>query len=101
VADYIVICGASSERQVRAIAEHVEKGLKDRGVRPIGTEGMDRGRWALLDYFDVVVHVFHAPVRDFYDIEGLWADAPRLNAGEALARGPGKAEGEEGGEATG
>ncbi len=54
-------------------------------MRPIGTEGVDTGRWALLDYFDVVAHVFHNPVRDFYDIEGLWADAPRLNAGEAIS----------------
>ncbi|MFQ5480051.1 MAG: ribosome silencing factor [Thermodesulfobacteriota bacterium] len=75
VCDYILICGASSERQVHAIALNIEEGLKARGERPLGTEGIKQGRWALLDYGDIIVHVFIDSLRSYYDIEGLWADA--------------------------
>lgn len=76
IADYLLICSAQSERQVHAIAAAVEDGLKKKGVRPIGTEGAREGRWALVDYGDVIAHVFFEPVREFYDLEGLWAEAP-------------------------
>lgn len=79
VAEYLVICSAPSERQVKAIADNIEDGLKVHGVRPIGVEGVAEARWALIDYGDVVAHVFHGPVRDYYDIDGLWADAPRVD----------------------
>lgn len=79
VAEYLVICSADSERQVKAITDNIEEGLKGLGVRPIGVEGVTEARWALIDYGDVVAHVFHSPVRDYYDIEGLWADAPRVD----------------------
>ncbi len=75
VCDYILICGAGSERQVHAIAANIEEGLRKRGVRPMGREGIEAGKWALLDYGDVVVHVFLEPLRIYYDLEGLWADA--------------------------
>ncbi len=75
VSDYILICGADSERQVHAIAMNIEEGLRAKGVRPMGREGIEAGRWALLDYGDVVVHVFIEPLRSYYDLEGLWADA--------------------------
>lgn len=78
MADFLIICGASSERQVKAIASSVEEGLKKEGVRAIGVEGAAPGRWVLLDYGDVVVHVFLDSVRDFYDLDGLWSDAPVL-----------------------
>ncbi|MCA9537293.1 MAG: ribosome silencing factor [Myxococcales bacterium] len=78
---YFVLCSARSERQVQAIADHLVRTARtDRRVRPLGTEGLGgRARWALLDYGDVVVHVFHEEERDFYDLEGLWQDAPRVS----------------------
>jgi len=95
VCDYVLICGGDSERQVKAIADSIEQGLKERGIRPFGVEGAEAGRWALLDYIDVVAHVFLTPVRGYYDLEGLWADAPRIELDEALpgrrARGAGRA----------
>ncbi len=71
-----MICSAESERQVQAIATSIEEGLRKQGERPLGAEGAAEGRWALMDYNDVVVHVFLEPVRTFYDLEGLWAEAP-------------------------
>lgn len=75
VTDYLLICSADSERQVQAIARNIDDGMRARKERPLGVEGVDRGRWALLDYADVVAHVFHDPVRAYYDLEGLWAEA--------------------------
>jgi len=75
VSDYILICGADSERQVHAIANNIEDGLRDKGEKPLGTEGVKEGRWALLDYGDVIVHIFTEPMRSYYDLEGLWVDA--------------------------
>ncbi len=77
VSDYIVICSAESEVQVQAITKAIEAGLKEKQERPFGLEGVLAGRWALLDYSDVVAHIFLTRVRDYYDIEGLWAEAPR------------------------
>ncbi len=75
--DYFLIVSARSGRQVRAVAEAIlEEGKKQKLVR-ISSEGVHQGTWALLDYGDVVVHVFHTPVREFYDLEGLWPEAPR------------------------
>lgn len=76
-ADYVVIASGESERQVSAMAENVETKLKEEGLRPLGTEGYDTGHWVLLDYGEVVVHLFYADVRTFYDLEGLWSDAPK------------------------
>ncbi len=76
--DSFLICSASSGRQVRAIAEGMVRDLRAAGMTPIGVEGMEAGRWVLLDFGDVLVHVFDAPYRDFYDLEGLWSDAPRV-----------------------
>lgn len=78
--DYFVIAGGTSDVQVRAIAEHVVDELKKDGVRPQHTEGVQQGRWALLDYVDFVVHVFHPQARNFYQLERLWGDAPRWEA---------------------
>ena len=77
VADYFVICSGRSDTQVQAIADAIEEHLRGQGVRPIAIEGRTRGQWVLLDYGDVVVHVFYVPVRQFYDLERLWARAPR------------------------
>lgn len=84
--DYFVICSGNSDRQVQAIAGHIEEKLKEGDVRPLSVEGKREGRWVLLDYGDVVVHVFYQPVRDFYDLERLWADAPRIELPAARSR---------------
>ena len=77
-ADYVVIASGDSDRQVSALAEHVQTKLKqDDGVAPIGSEGTETGQWVLLDFGDVVTHLFFNEVRAHYDLEGLWADAPR------------------------
>jgi ribosome-associated protein len=77
-AEYFVIMTAESDPQLDAIAENIEAGLRQMGERPMGVEGAHGGRWVLLDYGDVVAHVFYQDTRAFYDIEGLWADAPRV-----------------------
>jgi len=76
--DYFIICSGSSDRQVKAIADSIEKRLKESGIVPLGIEGRQSGGWILMDYGDAVVHVFHEPVREFYDIERLWSDAPGM-----------------------
>jgi len=76
--DYLLVTSAHGSRGVRAIGEHVEKVLAERGVQPLGREGMSEGHWALLDFGDLVVHVFDQNLREFYDLEGMWFDAPRI-----------------------
>lgn len=79
VADVFMICSGRSSRQVSAIAEHVESELKKAGIRPLSVEGVKDGQWALIDYGHVIIHIFYDPVRRFYDLESLWADAPRID----------------------
>jgi ribosome-associated protein len=74
--DYFVVASGSSDVHVRALAEQVEQALERGGRRAHHVEGVRAGRWALLDYFDFVVHVFHPVLREFYQLERLWADAP-------------------------
>ncbi len=76
--DYFLICSGESDRQVKAIALFIEEKMAEEGIYPMGVEGMGEGRWVLLDYDDLVVHVFLEPVRLYYDLEGLWIDAPRI-----------------------
>lgn len=78
VTDYFVICTGRNDRQVRTIAEEVEVHMKRAGLPAIGVEGADEGKWVLIDFADVVVHVFQPEERDFYRLEKLWGDAPRL-----------------------
>ncbi len=78
-ADYFVVVTADSDRQASAIADHVEDAMKRLGIPKVGVEGYETGRWILVDYGDVVAHVMNRESRDFYDLEGLWADAPRLS----------------------
>ena len=75
--DCFVICSGASSRHVQAIAQSIQENMKKSGISPLGVEGGNVGTWILLDYDDVVVHVFYEPVREFYDIERLWPDAPR------------------------
>lgn len=77
-ADYFLLASGRSTRQALAIAENVDRVLKKAGRRPVGREGLSEGRWILLDYGEVVVHVFYEPVRQFYDLDSLWGDAPQL-----------------------
>jgi ribosome-associated protein len=79
ITDYFVITSGSSDRHVKTIAEGIETSLKAAGVRPVRVEGEAGARWILLDYVDVVVHVFHAEERDYYRLETLWQDAPRVD----------------------
>jgi ribosome-associated protein len=74
--DYFLIVSGTSDLHVRAVAEHVIEELKKEGHRPSHVEGLRGGRWALIDYIDFVVHVFHPAARDFYQLERLWGDAP-------------------------
>jgi ribosome-associated protein len=77
--DFFVIASGTSDTHVRSTAEHVVEGLKKReGVVPHHMEGLQQGRWVLLDYVDVIVHVFHPTLRDFYQLERLWSDAERV-----------------------
>jgi ribosome-associated protein len=78
--DYFLICSGGSERQVQAIADAVEERLRGERVRPLHVEGYNRAQWVLLDFGDVVVHVFQEEPRRFYALERLWGDAPDVTA---------------------
>ena len=77
-ADYFMICSGTSDRQVKAIASWLQESLKKSGMTPLGMEGMQYGQWVLMDYGDIIVHIFYEPLRDFYDLERFWADAPKM-----------------------
>ena len=77
--DYLLLVSGRSDRQVQAIAEHIKLEMKNRHqILPLAIEGLDQGRWVLLDYGEIMVHIFQEPVRDFYDLEGLWSEAPEV-----------------------
>ena len=78
VTDYFVLVTADSKLQARAIIGSIEKDLKDRGVRKLGQEGSPQSQWMLLDYSDVVIHVFSPELREYYSLETLWGDAPTV-----------------------
>jgi ribosome-associated protein len=86
ITDFFVIASGETERQVRTIVEEVEKALRDLGRKPVRREGETEGRWVLLDYVDVVVHVFAEEEREYYDLERLWRDAPRVDWTENAAK---------------
>ncbi len=81
VADYFLICSGSSEVQVKAIAEAVDDKLRAAGNRPWHVEGFEGRRWVLLDFVEVVVHVFHEKTREYYMLDRLWGDARRVDLG--------------------
>jgi ribosome-associated protein len=81
VADYFLICSGASEQQVKAIAEAVEDQLREQGAKPWHVEGREGRRWVLLDFVDLVVHVFHEKTREYYLLERLWGDARRVDLG--------------------
>jgi ribosome-associated protein len=80
VTDYFLICHGTSSVHIRALSDAVQEALAERGVRAYSVEGRDDSRWILLDYGDLIVHVFAEEERDFYDLERLWSDAPRTAA---------------------
>ena len=83
-ADYFIICSGTSDRQVQSIAASIRENLKEYGIIPLGIEGESLGKWVLMDYEDVIIHVFYEPIREFYDIERLWPDAPRMEVGDEV-----------------
>lgn len=78
VTDYFLLASGRSDVQVKAIAENIVEQMKEKEIRPEHLEGLQGGRWVLIDYIDFVVHVFHEEARQFYQLEVLWGDAPRL-----------------------
>ena len=85
--DFFVIASGTSDTHVRAIADHIQTGLKDDGVSTSMSEGLTQGRWALLDYHNCVVHVFHPTLRQYYQLERLWGDATPLALDDAVTQG--------------
>ena len=78
VADYFLVASGTSERHVRTIADSVEAGMKERGVKPYSVEGNRDGRWVIIDYQNVIVHIFLEQLRDLYDLESLWIEAKKF-----------------------
>src|SRR5262245_10628943 len=90
ITDAFVLCSAPNDRQVRAIVDAVEERLRALGVKPIRREGEREGRWVLLDFIDVVVHVQHAEERAYYALERLWRDCPAIPLPESVRIGRGR-----------
>jgi ribosome-associated protein len=82
IADYFIICSGRSDRQVQSIAQGIEESLDQAGICSLSVEGAGRGHWVLMDFADVIVHIFYEPVRQFYDLDGLWSEAPRVELPE-------------------
>ncbi len=80
ITDYFLICHGTSNVHIRGLADALRDGLEEQGLRPYGVEGYDDARWILLDYGDLIVHIFAEEERDFYDLERLWSDAARVPA---------------------
>jgi ribosome-associated protein len=78
-ADYFLICSGRSSRQVQGIADRLEEALRDLGIRPLGVEGRREGHWVLMDYGDVIVHIFYGPTRNVFDLESLWSEAKEVD----------------------
>ena len=85
ITDAFVLASAPNERQVQAVVDEVEEKLRERGTKPTRREGAREGRWVLLDFVDVVVHVQHTEERGFYGLDRLWKDCPRVRFPEAEA----------------
>ena len=85
--DYFVIASGTSDAHVRGMAEHLMQALAPRGVSPHHVEGLTQGRWVLLDYVDFVVHVFHPELREFYQLERLWGEAPVIAMNDRSSTG--------------
>lgn len=86
ISDFFVIAHGRSDRQVQAMANKVMEQMAAKGIKPLGIEGYKTGHWILLDFGDVVAHFFYEETRAFYDLEGLWSDAPRLDLPDEIAQ---------------
>lgn len=85
--DYLLIVSGRSDRQVQAVADSIHLGLKkDHATMPLAIEGLKEGRWVLIDYGDVMVHVFQESVREYYDLDGLWSEAAELAVAEGTTQ---------------
>jgi ribosome-associated protein len=80
--DFFILCSGQNQRQVKAIADAIEDGLRADKVRPAHVEGYDRGEWILMDFFSFIVHVFNPQTRAFYSLERLWGDAERIDVSD-------------------
>ncbi len=87
ITDAFLLCSAANDRQVRSIVDEIEEKLTKAGAKPVRREGEREGRWVLLDYLDVVIHVQHAEERVFYALERLWKDCPQIELPEAVTAG--------------
>ena len=87
ITDAFLLCSAANDRQVRSIVDEIEEKLGKAGAKPARREGEREGRWVLLDYLDVVIHVQHAEERVFYALERLWKDCPQIELPEAVTAG--------------
>lgn len=85
LANYFVIASATSTTQVKALADEVEYQMQQKGITPKSVEGVQSRDWIVLDYIDVVVHVFHKEARDFYQLERLWADGEKIDISDIIA----------------
>lgn len=77
-ADYFIVCSGRSSRHVLALARHLEEDLAAAGLKPLGVEGLTEGLWVLMDFNDVIIHIFSPALREFYNLEGLWSEAPQV-----------------------
>ena len=73
--DYFIICTSESNPQTKAIVNHIERSLRKKGMRPTSSEGLNNNEWVILDYIDIIIHIFSTEKRKFYDLDRLWADA--------------------------
>jgi ribosome-associated protein len=87
ITDAFLLCSASNDRQVKSIVDEIEDKLRKAGTKPVRREGEREGRWVLLDYIDIVIHVQHAEERVFYALERLWKDCPRIPLPEPVDAG--------------
>lgn len=83
LADYFVICSGDSRRQAQALADAIDKALAQAGCHPLSVEGVEQGGWILMDYNDLIVHIFRTETREFYGLDQLWGDAPRVRVSAA------------------
>jgi len=88
IADYFLITSGNSSRQAQAISRHLSRRMRKEGHKVYGVEGEQEGHWILMDYGDLVIHIFYQPVREFYDLEGLWIEAPRVDLDEDRIQKP-------------
>ncbi len=89
MSDYFVICSGESTTHVRAIVDNIEEEFRQKKIKPSGIEGYKLSQWVLMDYSDVIVHVFEEETRAFYELEKLWLDAPRMDIKEEKLQGHG------------